>query len=67
MCSVTERGALSYTPRLHLRRGIYAEAGLLDEAEIELQRHLEYRPYDKQAKELVKTIRFWRQQPLATP
>jgi hypothetical protein len=39
---------------------IYAEAGLLDEAEIELQRHLEFRPYDKQAKELVKTIRSWR-------
>ena len=39
---------------------ICAEAGLLDEAEVELQRHLEYRPYDKQAKELVKRIRSWR-------
>jgi hypothetical protein len=43
-----------------LRSLIYAEAGLLDDAEIELQRHLENRPYDKQARELVKTIRSWR-------
>jgi hypothetical protein len=43
-----------------LRGLICAEAGLLDEAEVELQRHLEYRPYDKQAKELVKRIRSWR-------
>jgi hypothetical protein len=39
---------------------IYAEAGLLDDAEIELQRHLNYLPYDKQAKKLIKTIRSWR-------
>lgn len=39
---------------------IYAEAGLLDEAEIELRKYVESRPFDKQAKQLVKTIRCWR-------
>jgi hypothetical protein len=39
---------------------ICAEAGLLDEAEIELQRHLELRPHDKQVREWVKAIRSWR-------
>ena len=47
--------------RSRMTRGIlYAEAGLLNEAETELQKHLEYHPLDRQAKETVKTIQSWR-------
>jgi hypothetical protein len=43
-------------------RGIlYAKAGLLDEAEQEIQAHLALRPIDKTAKKLLQTIKSWRE------
>ena len=46
----------------HAARGvIYAEAGLLDEAEKEFQTHLERRPADERVKQLLQTVKSWRQ------
>jgi len=44
-----------------LGRGvIYAEAGLLDDAEREIQAHLVMNPTDKSGKQLLRTIKSWR-------
>jgi hypothetical protein len=45
----------------HAARGIlFAQVGLLDEAETEFQNHLALRPADGRAKKLLETIRSWR-------
>ena len=45
----------------HPTRGIlYAEAGLLDEAEKEFKSHFELRPADERMKQLLETVRSWR-------
>jgi len=45
----------------HAARGVlYAEAGLLDEAEKEFQTHLNLRPADARAKQLLVIVRAWR-------
>jgi hypothetical protein len=45
----------------HAARGVlYAEAGLLDEAEMEFQTHLELRPADERVKRLLRMVRSWR-------
>lgn len=46
----------------HAARGVlYAEAGLLDESEKEFQTHLERRPADERVKQLLQTVKSWRQ------
>ena len=45
----------------HAARGVlYAEAGLLDEAEKEFQTHLEFRPTDERVKALLRIVKSWR-------
>jgi hypothetical protein len=45
----------------HAARGvIYAQAGLLDEAEHEFQTHLGLRPEDDRVRELLRTVKSWR-------
>jgi hypothetical protein len=45
----------------HATRGVlYAEAGLLDEAEKEFQTHLELRPADERVKGLLRIVESWR-------
>lgn len=45
----------------HAVRGLlYAEAGLLDDAEKELQKHLELWPQDKRVIELLRIVKSWR-------
>jgi hypothetical protein len=45
----------------HAARGVlYAEAGLLEEAEKELQTHLKLRPADERVKGLLRTVQSWR-------
>jgi hypothetical protein len=47
--------------RSHAARGVlYAEAGLLDDAERELQLHLSIWPADERAKKLSETVKSWR-------
>jgi hypothetical protein len=46
----------------HAARGvIYAEAGLLDDAERELRAHLAINPTDERAKKLLATVLCWRE------
>jgi hypothetical protein len=43
-------------------RGVlYAQAGLLDEAEQELSTHLHLQPADETARKLLRTIKSWRE------
>jgi len=43
-------------------RGVlYAQAGLLDEAEQELSTHLHIQPADETARKLLRTIKSWRE------
>lgn len=45
----------------HAARGVlYAEAGLLDEAEKEFQTHLELRPADERVRALLQIVKSWR-------
>jgi lipoprotein NlpI len=45
----------------HAARGVlYAEAGLLDEAEMEFQTHLNLRPADERVKGLLRIVKSWR-------
>lgn len=45
----------------HAARGVlYAEAGLLDEAEMEFQRHLQLWPADERVRSLVRIVKSWR-------
>ena len=45
----------------HAARGvIYAEAGLLEEAEKEFQTHLGLRPEDERVKQLLRIVKSWR-------
>lgn len=45
----------------HAARGVlYAEAGLLDEAEKEFQTHLKLRPADERVKGLLRIVKSWR-------
>jgi hypothetical protein len=45
----------------HAARGVlYAEAGLLDEAEMEFQIHLSLRPVDERVKGLLRIVKSWR-------
>jgi hypothetical protein len=44
----------------HAVRGVlYAQAGLLDEAEKEFQTHLQLRPTDERVKQLLQTVKAW--------
>lgn len=52
----------------HATRGVlYAEIGLLDDAEREFQRHLELLPADKRAKQLLRIVQSWRPKNLVLP
>jgi ribosomal protein S15P/S13E len=44
-----------------VRGVLYAQAGLLDQAEQELQMHLKLHPADEIAKKLLRTIKSWRE------
>ncbi len=52
----------------HAARGVlYAEAGLLDEAEKEFQTHSNLRPADERVKGLLRTVQSWRPKNLVLP
>ena len=47
--------------RSHAARGVlYAEAGLLDDAEKAFQVHLDLRPTDERVRDLLRTVQSWR-------
>jgi len=52
----------------HAARGVmYAEVGLLDDAEKAFQTHLELRPADELVRQLLRTVQSWRPKNVVLP